>query len=671
MNLSSKNLSVEETACLNRGLKFGILPKKVDEMKIKTAIESCVKKVVGKEAQGVKLEIRDEIKAAMWKFMHDADALCKKPQNVLMHRTLKNLSNENSIKVCRFDKGNGVAILDSKSYCEKLSLIVNDASKFSPVNFDINNQSLSTVTKAPWILKEKSIRYYLNTYFKFLDETTLWKLSPTGTVPGKLYGLAKVHKTGCPLRPVNCMVNTPEYNISKYLDTLIKPLVPSEFSVKSTYDFLEKIKSTQLAKTDVLVSFDVVSLFTNVPRVHTINRIADGFYDTVRNTIEGDEDARSKLCKHMKKSVFKTLLQKCTKSHFLFNKKIYQQVDGVQMGCPLGPTFANWFLGDIEQNIFKTAQPFYPKTYLRYVDDVFAVFKNNSDVELFLDLLNSQHGQLQFTMEKAKGDSLPFLDVEIKLSDLGLDTQVYRKKTDTGTILHYDSVAPQSWKTGLFKCLTHRAKKICNSTTSLSNEICHIKELFWKNGYPRWWLEREEGRSENEDQRTPEESENKRFAILKLPFLGLCSNKPGRKLSKILEGEYDIKIRTVYSNYKVGNYFVLKDRLSPPLTPNVVYEFKCAVDSAVSYIGMTTRQLAVRISEHFDPKKQSAVQDHVAMCRGCSNSNALDRFVILRTCQNSTETECSEAILIKKHLPSLNKQLAVSMGCQFLIKVFK
>ena len=130
-------------------------------------------------------------------------------------------------------------------------------------------------------------------------------------------------------------------------------------------------------------------------------------------------------------------------------------------------------------------------------------------------------------------------------------------------------------------------------------------------------------------------------------------------------------MRTVYNNYKVGNYFALKDRLSPTLTPNVVYEFKCAVDSAVSYIGMTTRQLVVRVSEHFDPTRNSAVQEHVAMCHACSNQNALDRFSILRTCRNTTETECTEAILIKKHRPILNNKLTGSLGCQFTIKVFK
>ena len=524
--------------------------------------------------------------------------------------------------------------------------------------------------KAPWIAKEDSIKYYINTYFKkFLDATTLRKLSPTGTVPGKLYGLAKVHKTGCPLRPVNCMVNTPEYNISKYLDNLLKPLVPSEFSVKSTYEFLDKIRSSQVIKSDIMVSFDVVSLFTNVPREHTINRIAEGLYDNVSD-VEADEP-RSKLCKVMKKSVFKSLLHKCTKSSFLFDGKVFQQTDGVQMGCPLGPTFANWFLGDIERNIFKDKQPFFPKTYIRYVDDVFAVFSKSSDVTSFLNLLNCQHDQLEFTLETAKDDTLPFLDVEMYLSDFGISTQVYRKKTDTQTILHYDSVAPQSWKTGLYKCLVSRAKNICSSSTSLCKEIKYLRELFRTNGYPDWWLDREEKRSKNEAKRLPQETENNRFAILRLPFLGSCSTKLGRTLTKLLESSYNIKIRTVYSNQKVGSYFVLKDRLPPVLTPNVVYQFKCAVDSAVTYIGMTSRQLVVRVGEHFDPAKYSAVQDHVATCSGCSNGNPLDRFEVLRACRNSIETACTEAFFIKKNRPILNKQLASTMGCQFLIKIFK
>ena len=44
------------------------------------------------------------------------------------------------------------------------------------------------------------------------------KLIPTGSSPGKLYGLCKVHKDNYPLRPVISMLNTPEYKLAKYMD---------------------------------------------------------------------------------------------------------------------------------------------------------------------------------------------------------------------------------------------------------------------------------------------------------------------------------------------------------------------------------------------------------------------------------------------------------------------
>ena len=40
------------------------------------------------------------------------------------------------------------------------------------------------------------------------------------------------------------------------------------------------------------------------------------------------------------------------------------------------------------------------------------------------------------------------------------------------------------WKTGLIKCLVHRAYKVCSDKNLLRNEIDHLRHLFFKNGYP-------------------------------------------------------------------------------------------------------------------------------------------------------------------------------------------
>ena len=82
---------------------------------------------------------------------------------------------------------------------------------------------------------------------------------------GRLYGKAKIHKTGCPLRLVTSVVNTPEHNLSKWLNSLIKPYIPDSYFLPSTSSFIDKIKIFKPTNNEKLVSFDVTSLLTNVP----------------------------------------------------------------------------------------------------------------------------------------------------------------------------------------------------------------------------------------------------------------------------------------------------------------------------------------------------------------------------------------------------------------------
>ena len=142
-------------------------------------------------------------------------------------------------------------------------------------------------------------------------------------------------------------------------------------------------------------------------------------------------------------------------------------------------------------------------------------------------------------------------------------------------------------------------------------------------------------------------------------------------LRNLLSAKFDVRLRVVYNSFKVGQYFILKDRTPWPLTSNVVYKFQCPGDRAVSYIGMTTRQLVERVVEHFDPKRQSAVQDHVANCKNCSDSREpLSMFSILQQCRSNRDTAITEAILIYKYNPVLNKQLGKYRGCSFNVNVF-
>jgi hypothetical protein len=316
--------------------------------------------------------------------------------------------------------------------------------------------------------------------------------------------------------------------------------------------------------------------------------------------------------------------------------------------------------------------------YSRYVDDVFAIFGCEEHVNKFLEVLNGQHRNLEFTVERAAG-SLPFLDVDVKLKkDNTIETCIYRKQTNTDVLLNFDSVAPGAWKRGLIKCLLHRAKTICSSEALMYREFGKISNIFYRNGYPDWFVKREKDkfvREMNEEKtnlREGEEGLNEWKNILTLPYVGKDTVRFGKRLKRSFVRMFSRDVKIAYRNCKVGEYFSLKDPTPPLFASNVVYKFQCSVDGDTSYVGVTTRQLCARIVEHLNPKQQSAVQSHLAQCKRCCNETALSKlFTVLKRCRSEREAQAMEVMLIAKLNPSLNIQLGKERGQSFLLKVFK
>ena len=402
-------------------------------------------------------EISDEIKFALKRFSTSAKRICSSHRNRALHKTLKNLSKDNEIKICKFDKGKGIAILDSSDYYSKLDSIVLDQSKFIQINQN---------TKVhPIISKEKSVTYFIRKYLKNYDSEVIRKLIPSGSKPGRIYGLVKVHKNNYPLRPVISMIDSPEYELAKFMDSLIKPLVPNKYMLNSTDDFLMKLNNSNISSNDKLVSFDVVSLFTNIPLNETINIIADYVFS--------DENIQKPL---MEKHIFVKLLRLTCEGLFLYNDCLYKQIDGVAMGSPLGPTLANFFLAHIETKKLLDSSMCPPKFYSRFVDDCFAVFDSDISSLSFLNLLNSQHKNIKFTMESAV-QCISFLDVSIKVNNDKIETWIWRKPTHTGLLLNYNAYCPKKWKSGLISCLLHRAKLICSNNLLFLNEVGLLRNV--------------------------------------------------------------------------------------------------------------------------------------------------------------------------------------------------
>ena len=134
--------------------------------------------------------------------------------------------------------------------------------------------------------------------------------------------------------------------------------------------------------------------------------------------------------------MFIKLLEFATVGCFSYDR-IFCQRDGCSMGS-LATTLANVFMGTLERKWQEKV--FSPTFYRPYIDDLVCVFEHEEDVDRFHDFLNKQHANLKFTVEKG-GKSIAFLDVNVSLNNV-LSTEVYRRLTCTGQLLHQMEVCP-------------------------------------------------------------------------------------------------------------------------------------------------------------------------------------------------------------------------------------
>ena len=91
-------------------------------------------------------------------------------------------------------------------------------------------------------------------------------LANTYSTPPQLYGLPKIHKNGTPFWPIVSSIDSPTYRLAEHLASILQPLVGTTASyVRDSGGFVTKLKAIDVEEEDMMVSFDVVSLFTRVP----------------------------------------------------------------------------------------------------------------------------------------------------------------------------------------------------------------------------------------------------------------------------------------------------------------------------------------------------------------------------------------------------------------------
>ena len=236
------------------------------------------------------------------------------------------------------DKGEDVVLISKDDYMKSMNDLFSDRRKFKPIRKDPTHNRLN------------SIQRYLRTLVNRgeLDKDTYKKIRPQNAKPARAHGLPKIHKAYDRLpkfRPITDTTGTTHYSVGKYISELLQPLTQNEFTLKDTFDAasrIELIPSELFDQGYKFVSFDVESLFTNVPLQRTLEIIIERIYN------------KKLIDTNLKKSTLRKLIRDtCTKTAFSCNNQLYEQIDGVSMGDSLGPVLANIIMTEFEQTIVK------------------------------------------------------------------------------------------------------------------------------------------------------------------------------------------------------------------------------------------------------------------------------------------------------------------------------
>ena len=649
-NFSSHILSAQEKFLLSLGLKFCLPCFKPNFKQFFLPFELLVRRF--KKFSQVQEQQFEETRKAIQGFSHTFFNEYNKGNfwTPFFRRAdldvLKALGGRQDLVVCRPDKGNGVVLLDRADYVGKMKELLQDETKFAVTN--------ESPFKIVFRVEDKINRFLRNLLeTRIISDETYKRLYSTGGSLCTLYGLPKIHKQNIPLRPILAGYRAPNYQLAKYLVPQLAHLTTNEYTIKNSYEFCDTVKL--LNSRGFMVSLDVKSLFTNIPLHETIEIILQKLFSDAPTFNSFDKQNFRKL---LELSVLDT--------YFIFDETVYKQCDGMAMGSPLGPSFANIFMCHLEEMFLEMCPPtFKPIFYRRYVDDTFVIFKEQDHATQFLQFVNSLHSNIEFTLESEVDESLPFLDVRVRRDGQFFSTEVFRKKTFSGQGINFYSFTSYNFKLNCCKTLINRAYKICSNWTLFNQEVNFLRAFFKNNGYPLGIFSNIIRQFLNDifipKLNLPTVPKLKMY--FSFPYMGENTAFFKKELKRILSRNYTfVDFNFIFNNPRtIDSLFRFKDEIPKSMRAGVIYFYSCPKCPLGTYVGSTERMIKVRIDGHrgvshrtgnpLTTKEFSSIRNHSVQCKA---NILVDDFKILGQHNEKEALLVSESLHIKELRPTLN-----------------
>ena len=650
VNLSNHVLSKDQESLLKKGLNFAPTPEKVPTEEMIVVTEEACSMVPPPQAEALPSEVVSAIRA---------HKITESNITISERKALKELQKEIDILVLPADKGRATVVLNKSEYETKMPTMLSDHNTYSVLSSDPTERYKKQLNKKLEKLRKD----------EKITDSQLQYLKPSSDYIPRIYGTPKIHKQGAQLRPIVDYTGSITYAVARSVADILYPLMgKTEHHVKNSKDLVKELKEKTLGQDEILVSYDVVSLFTKVPIPEAI--------EVERSRLEQD-DKLSERTNLTVDDIIDLLEFLCSTTYFSFNDKIYEQKFGTAMGSPVSPILANLFMEHLETKAIATCpNECKPSFWKRYVDDALCAIKNGKREQLtqHLNTVDST-GSIQFTYEDEVDRSLPYLDVNITRHENGkLSTKVYRKATHTDQYLQFTSAHPLHQKLGVIRSLLDRKDSVITSEVEKTKEDKHLETVLQANGYQKWTINMaKRQKSESEKRKDGKKNKSKdnnqnntRRKLVVLPYVQGLSER----IAKIYKN-HDITT-CMKPNSTLRQALVHpKDKVQKLRNSGVVYEIPC-MNCKATYIGETKRNLSIRISEHKrdvtqQEKKQftrsarkessseinkSAVTDHVN-----TRNHVIDweQVKIVSKETNVFRRRVRESIAIRKRQETMNR----------------
>lgn len=500
------------------------------------------------------------------------------------------------IIITKSDKGNMTVVLYRADYKREMEKLLEDKSTYKTMRTDPTHKLQRENNR---LVTELFRNNYITKYEKM-------NLNANSSTAPRLYGLPKIHKPNIPLRPISSSFEVPCYKLAKHVGRILKNLIMDDFNIKNSLELKNKLEKLSLEKDEILISLDVVSLFTNIPIHLAISNIMEQW---------------NKLQNHTKipRPQFFKILRFCLEenNYFMYDKLLYKQTYGMPMGNPLSPTIADIVLDKLLKVTVEdlNRQNIKISFLTKYVDDLFAIIKKD-DEETILKTFNNYHKRLKFTIEKEQNNELPYLDMKLHRDGNKIITDWYAKSIASGRIINYNSTQPTQQKINTALSFITRVRKLSDDKF-INKNMGKIKEILTKNSYPIYIINDLIKKSTNTKPGKNEENNTsgntkKYYSLSYIPKL--TENK---KLQEITNDKQIIWAHT--ANKTIQSLFTkTKSKIETNEQSNVVYEIKCTGNEIEScgkvYIGTTKRSVSTRVTEHKNDinknKQSTALSQH-------------------------------------------------------------